>query len=42
MSAPVHYAIPYPAGLAVISDGGHDKLLIANDLSDNVVLLGPG
>ncbi len=41
MSAPVHYAIPYPAGLAVISDGGHDKLLIANDLSDNVVLLDP-
>ena len=34
-------AIPYPAGLAVISDGGRDKLLIANNLSDNVVLLDP-
>ena len=36
-----HTAIPYPAGLAVIADGGHDKLLIANNLSDNVVLLDP-
>ena len=35
-------AIPYPAGMAVISDQGHDKLLIANNLSDNVVLLDPG
>ncbi len=34
-----HMAIPAPAGFTVISDGGHDKLLIANDLSDNVVLL---
>ena len=41
MSAPAHKAIPYPAGLAIIGDGGHDKLLIANDLSDNVVLLDP-
>jgi len=32
-------AIPYPAGLAVISAAGHDQLLVANDLSDNVVLL---
>ena len=32
-------AISYPAGLALISSGGHDRLLIANDLSDNVVLL---
>ncbi len=32
-------AIPYPAGLAVISGKGSDKLLVANDLSDNVVLL---
>ncbi len=38
---PPHMAIPYPAGLAVIADGGHDKLLIANNLSDNVVLLDP-
>jgi DNA-binding beta-propeller fold protein YncE len=32
-------AIPYPAGLALVSSGGQDKLLIANNLSDNVVLL---
>ena len=32
-------AIPYPAGLALISAGGHDKLLVADNLSDNVVLL---
>jgi DNA-binding beta-propeller fold protein YncE len=38
---PPHTAIPYPAGLAVIGAGGHDKLLVANNLSDNVVLLDP-
>ena len=32
-------AIPYPAGLAVVSESGHDRLLVANNLSDNVVLL---
>lgn len=32
-------AIPYPAGLAVISGRGSDELLVANNLSDNVVLL---
>src|ERR1700686_2548351 len=36
-------AIPYPAGLAVIAGWGHkhkkDKLLVANNLSDNVVLI---
>jgi DNA-binding beta-propeller fold protein YncE len=32
-------AIPYPAGLALVSAGGHDKLLVANNLADNVVLL---
>jgi len=32
-------AIPYPAGLALISAGGRDELLVANNLSDNVVLL---
>jgi DNA-binding beta-propeller fold protein YncE len=41
LKAPPHTAIPYPAGLAVIADGGRDKLLIANNLSDNVVLLDP-
>jgi DNA-binding beta-propeller fold protein YncE len=34
-------AIPYPAGLALIAKDGHDRLLIANNLSDNVVLLDP-
>ena len=32
-------AIPYPAGLALVSSGGHDRLLVANNLSDNAVLL---
>ena len=41
LKAPPHMAIPYPAGIEVISDSGHDKLLIANNLSDNVVLLDP-
>jgi DNA-binding beta-propeller fold protein YncE len=39
LKAPPHMAIPYPAGMAVISAGGHDNLLVANDLSDNAVLL---
>ncbi len=41
LTAPPHMSISYPAGMALIIDGGHDKLLIANDLSDNVVLLDP-
>ena len=41
LKAPPHTAIPYPAGLALIADGGRDKLLIANNVSDNVVLLDP-
>ncbi len=41
LTAPPHMAIPYPAGLALIAEGGRDKLLIANNLSDNVVLLDP-
>ncbi|MFZ0308735.1 MAG: phosphoesterase [Candidatus Sulfotelmatobacter sp.] len=32
-------AIPYPAGLALVAAGGSDRLLIANNLSDNAVLL---
>jgi DNA-binding beta-propeller fold protein YncE len=38
-------AIPYPAGLALVSarahdgDKAHDRLLVANNLSDNIVLL---
>jgi DNA-binding beta-propeller fold protein YncE len=41
-------AIPYPAGLAVLpgksaaSDPGKDKLLVADNLSDNVILLDAG
>ena len=38
-TTPPGTAIPYPAGLALISAGGHDQLLVANNLSDNVVLL---
>ena len=46
---PPQTAIPYPAGIALITGNGstsdsgrasgHDKLLVANNLSDNVVLL---
>ncbi len=47
LKPPPHTAIPYPAGIAVISDhgrnpgrsAGNDKLLVANNLADNVVLL---
>jgi DNA-binding beta-propeller fold protein YncE len=39
LTSPPHTAIPYPAGIAVISDGGHDKLLVANNLADDVILL---
>ena len=41
LTAPPHKAIPYPAGIAAVTDGSHDKLLIANNLSDNVILLDP-
>jgi DNA-binding beta-propeller fold protein YncE len=41
LKPPPHMAIPYPAGLVVITDGGRDKLLVANNLSDNVILLDP-
>lgn len=43
LKPPPHTAIPYPAGIAVINDHGRtsggDKLLVANNLADNVVLL---
>jgi DNA-binding beta-propeller fold protein YncE len=32
-------AIPYPAAIAVIDDAGSEQLLVANNLSDNVLLL---
>src|ERR1700730_3388858 len=40
---PASRAIPYPAGLAVISGtvDQKDQLLVANNLSDNVILLDP-
>ncbi len=36
---PARAAPPYPAGLAVLASSGGDRLLVANNLSDNVVLL---
>ena len=41
LKAPPHMSIPYPAGIVVVSDNGQDKLLVANNLSDNVVLIDP-
>jgi DNA-binding beta-propeller fold protein YncE len=38
---PPGLAIPYPAGLALVHGSGGDQLLVANNLSDNVVLLDP-
>jgi DNA-binding beta-propeller fold protein YncE len=38
-TTPPGTAIPYPAGLALVSAGGPDELLVANNLSDNAVLL---
>ena len=32
-------ATPYPAGLAVVPNAGGDRLLVANNLSDNVILI---
>ena len=32
-------AIPYPAGLALVSSDSHDELLVADNLSDNAVLV---
>jgi len=36
---PARTALPYPAGLAVLPGPKGDRLLVANNLSDNVVLL---
>src|SRR5262249_51667109 len=38
-TVPEGTAIPYPAGLVRISGAAHDELLVANNLSDNVILL---
>ena len=34
-------AIPYPAGMVLLAGGKGDRLLIANNLSDNVIILDP-
>jgi DNA-binding beta-propeller fold protein YncE len=36
---PAGTALPYPAGLAVLPNSNGDRLLIANNLSDNAILL---
>jgi DNA-binding beta-propeller fold protein YncE len=41
LKAPLHKAIAYPSGIFVLADSGHDKLLVANDLADNVIVLDP-
>ena len=33
--------MPYPAAIAVLGEAGHEKLLVAENLSDDVVLLDP-
>ena len=38
-TTPAGTALPYPAGFAVLPGAKGDRLLIANNLSDNVVLL---
>jgi DNA-binding beta-propeller fold protein YncE len=35
----VEGAYPYPAGIAVLASAGGDRLLVANNLADNVVLI---
>ena len=37
--APKGTAVPYPAGLAVINNGDAEKLLVADNLSDDVLLI---
>jgi hypothetical protein len=37
--APKGTAVPYPAGLAVVSISGAEKLLVADNLSDDVLLI---
>jgi DNA-binding beta-propeller fold protein YncE len=33
--------VPYPAAIAIVGNAGHEKLLVAENLSDDVVLLDP-
>ena len=39
MNAPIGYAVPYPAGLAAFDTPAGERLLVADDLADDVVLL---
>ncbi|HXJ93924.1 MAG TPA: phosphoesterase [Terriglobia bacterium] len=39
MGLPAGKAVPYPAGLAVIGDGAHERLLVADNLSDDALLI---
>ena len=41
-NTPAHTAISYPAGLALLTSGMQDRLLVANNLSDNVVVVDSG
>ncbi|MGB8030907.1 MAG: bifunctional YncE family protein/alkaline phosphatase family protein [Terracidiphilus sp.] len=34
-----HEGVPYPAAIAVLGESGHEKLLVAENLSDDVVLV---
>ncbi|MGD1106148.1 MAG: phosphoesterase [Terracidiphilus sp.] len=34
-------SVPYPAAIVVLGEAGHEKLLVAENLSDDVVLLDP-
>jgi DNA-binding beta-propeller fold protein YncE len=36
---PAGQAVPYPAGLAVIGQGEHERLLVADNLSDDALLI---
>jgi DNA-binding beta-propeller fold protein YncE len=38
-SVPPGRAVPYPAGLAVVDEGGQEKILVADNLSDDALLL---
>src|SRR5262249_44912938 len=38
-AAPLGYAVPYPAGLAVFESEAGERILAADDLSDDAVLL---
>jgi DNA-binding beta-propeller fold protein YncE len=39
MNVPLGYAVPYPAGLSVFDTPGGGRILVADDLSDDVALI---